>query len=620
TWVKVLWRWGEGVDPPDMEPAWFEVEVADGTQGAAFMSAGPPLVAEVAYRGSGAETVVAQTWPGPPAEFSYTLTGLSPSSGYSVRVRAVGRSGAGPYSNLLAVETQALPINSWSQIHPRSLLLARGGGGLSGPVLGRPHLSDIAQALDSDTSKGDGGYSDPPTEEKQTLPDPREGHSLAAIGEKVYMFGGRSDGHLCTALTGAGTLGDLPATESGDVCVNNYGYSSELWEFSPLSEVWEEKILDDELVGPSPREGHSASVLDGSRMFIFGGRGNGSLGSPSAIHHADLWEIELDPAWKASAYFNSTGGGSKDIPEGEQAFSAVFINDSAPWEDPSFSPMSLASAPSPNNTCVSALSVRLHVEHPCPAQLRLTLYGPGPPFVRRSHNFPPNSLGEPLLLFDGTRSPLIDTCQAGRSDGLIEGVGSSGGGLGPDLVLSDLAPLGLWDRYLQGGGGEDGGVDSNPPGLELSGEGWFKPEEKLLPKFGGAAAGGEWVLGFRDMEADGKNGTLLDWSIDFELRPCRKAGTLRWINRTSPSSLSPPPRANHAAVAFEGNLYISGGRGPSSSSLWDLWRWEGNDTYGSHWTLLGEGPTVPLPPPGPRLHESSGVLSPWGLLAFGGTY
>ena len=74
--------------------------------------------------------------------------------------------------------------------------------------------------------------------------------------------------------------------------------SAELWEFNPAVSTWTEVLVDG--VAPAARDGHTASVA-GSKMVIFGGRGNGSESDPQVGDGTetsllgDEWEIDLDP-------------------------------------------------------------------------------------------------------------------------------------------------------------------------------------------------------------------------------------------------------------------------------------------------------------------------------------
>lgn len=88
---------------------------------------------------------------------------------------------------------------------------------------------------------------------------------------------------------------------------------------------------------------------------------------------------------------------------------------------------------------------------------------------------------------------------------------------------------------------------------------------------------------------------------------------------TSEEHTLPPARVSHAATVVDGSLFVSGGTGKSGALL-DLWRSNNiSATTQSGWTLLAEGPDVPLSSVGPmKPHGASVLVSPWGLLSVGG--
>ena len=90
----------------------------------------------------------------------------------------------------------------------------------------------------------------------------------------------------------------------------------------------------------------------------------------------------------------------------------------------------------------------------------------------------------------------------------------------------------------------------------------------------------------------------------------------RWSNTTSEQHSLPPARVSHTAAVVDGALFVSGGTGKFGVLL-DLWRSNNiSSTTQSGWTLLGEGPDVPLSSFGPmKPHAASVLISPWGLLS-----
>lgn len=58
--------------------------------------------------------------------------------------------------------------------------------------------------------------------------------------------------------------------------------------------------------------------------------------------------------------------------------------------------------------------------------------------------------------------------------------------------------------------------------------GTFKPVDSfLVGRFLGMPAKGEWVLRVLDGVADGSNGTVTEWSLDMEMKPCHWQSALR---------------------------------------------------------------------------------------------
>ena len=151
---------------------------------------------------------------------------------------------------------------------------------------------------------------------KGSVPCARSGHSLSVVGLKAYLFGG------CGRLAGAGsaaTLGDLhvldmsnpdllawapaeastappprsrhSATVVGGDSIAIFGgldgkrRHSDLWVYDTRGKAWREVSSGE---GPAPRAHHCATAV-GSTLYIFGGYGgNGKV-------YGDLWSIDLAP-------------------------------------------------------------------------------------------------------------------------------------------------------------------------------------------------------------------------------------------------------------------------------------------------------------------------------------
>lgn len=94
--------------------------------------------------------------------------------------------------------------------------------------------------------------------------------------------------------------------------------------------------------------------------------------------------------------------------------------------------------------CVTDISVGVQIDHSCTGQLRLTLYGPGPPPGDTSE--PGNTpRAEPAVLFEdynGTDGVSEDVDEFGAAGGS----GSSGGcGDGLAVTFKDSADSGVWE-------------------------------------------------------------------------------------------------------------------------------------------------------------------------------
>ncbi len=107
--------------------------------------------------------------------------------------------------------------------------------------------------------------------------------------------------------------------------------------------------------------------------------------------------------------------------------------------------------------CVSDLSVYVEVDHGCTGQLRLTLYGPGPPpgDARLPENVP---RGEPAVLFvgyngtDGVSEDAAAAAVTGFEAAAATGGSSGGGGCGDGMSASfkDSADDGAWECCGEG--------------------------------------------------------------------------------------------------------------------------------------------------------------------------
>ncbi|CAM9103761.1 unnamed protein product [Laminaria digitata] len=567
-WVEV--EWDKVTDAAvRAEPAWYEVEVSKGRGSDDFYLAAKvdgynPVITPPSSSSRAAGSIST-------AVFKAQIWNLSPTTDYSLRVSAATRSGLGGTSASIGFSTAALSTNRWERVIPLKSRRERGGGGLSGPVLGKPHLGDTDLA----SVQATGAYSDPPTEVRQALPSARSGHSLTAVAGKVYMFGGFSSSRRCSSsVVGSTALGDTPGGAALKDCVGG-STLRRLWEFDPLSSVWTEIVVNSPDV-PSAREGHTATVA-GSKMVVFGGRGVNSTAGPVLL--GEQWEIDLDVSRTVVVQTNA----STAIKEGPPTFIPLTVDESSDEGQ---------------DMCVAGLSLTLDIDHDCIDQLHLTLYGPGPP-TGDANKLENTARAEPAVLFTG--------CDGATSGGCTLSGGSSDGGCtdGLHASFSDSSESGVLQCC----------------GEESPSRGTFKPVDNfLVGRFLGMPAKGEWALRVLDGVADGKNGTVREWSLDMEIKPCDWQSALRWVrNTTSEEHTLPPPRVRHTAAVVDGSMFVSSGTGKFGALL-DLWRSNNiSSATQSGWTLLAEGPDVPLSAVGPmKPHAASVLISPWGVLSVGG--
>jgi len=603
-----------------------------------------------------------------------TVGNLPPLTFLRFRVRAYSRTSFSFFSAALTVATSEPPRNEWTRLWPRRVSEAFRGYGKAAPVVGRPHVStgtqdpqsrsyDPVGPRDDHTRVADG-----PSEATAGLaPSPRRGHTLTTLFGHVYLFRGLTQGYDCSAaVTDTFRFGHTSAGLAADPCRYLPGESDELWRYEPLTNLWRHLLPgqgrwlgnkaesvnanggggsssdDASLLGsfrkPPPREQHTASVVD-NKVLVFGGvasSGDDTWPHQDSIHQPvgselnpefknDLWELdagELSYSFTAHAPSFSTllGNGSStnttsrsqqprhSIPEGGHVFVPLQVNETKELLRSSNSGGSSSTA---RDLCIVDLDVTVSLAHPCTRQVELVLFGPGPN-AHDANYLKPSSRAHSVLLFD-------------HHDGTGSGCG----------------------RDLKGTTFDDDAPESVASCCPSPFEGRFKPVEKLST-FQGLRPGGEWLLGAYDHDADGLKGSVEGWSVTFTLKECDQTFHWRQLNATGvPSSSSsallvPSPRAQHAAIVVGNSVFVFGGRGESKAAggskrsvviLRDLWRldrfpvptWhllsEGDPSNGSgrHSASIRGGVLMSMSQLGSL--ESSGrstVLSPWGLLAFGG--
>lgn len=123
------------------------------------------------------------------------LTALSPGEVYSVRVCPVFNRGRGLCSTVTSFTTLTMAADTyWEAVWPRRLATVANGRGLAAPVLQRPHLDLGVEVFGARASLNPLRVTDPATSLTPVLPSARRGHSMSAVQDQVFMFGGRTDG------------------------------------------------------------------------------------------------------------------------------------------------------------------------------------------------------------------------------------------------------------------------------------------------------------------------------------------------------------------------------------------------------------------------------------------
>jgi Galactose oxidase, central domain len=173
------------------------------------------------------------------------------------------------------------------------------------------------------------------TELNTNRPAARRGHTLCVVDEEIILFGGfggseRKSRRLSDAWaldpnsltwtridheSAAGDELPWPAGRADHTCVGlgrkmvlfggmtNSGCVSDLWEFDPNGRRWTQLEFSKQpdpsgpqfeaaaaVVGPARRHAHVAVAFRGTRIFLWGGRGQ------SAKDREDMWFVFLDPS------------------------------------------------------------------------------------------------------------------------------------------------------------------------------------------------------------------------------------------------------------------------------------------------------------------------------------
>ena len=211
--------------------------------------------------------------------------------------------------------------------------------------------------------------------------------------------------------------------------------------------------------------------------------------------------------------------------------------------------------------CVEDVEVEVHVQHSCAKELVVSLMGPG------------DRLGSDTDM-------RVETVLFSRQDSV--GIGTCGEGL-HGTRFDDHADVAIYECC-------------HAPFV-----GRFRPWESMR-KYHGHEVKGTWTLKLYDAVDNENEGSLVSWKLHFKLLPCEPK--VRW--RQLPSG--PPARHSHTAAVVDGAMFVHGGY--DFQYLQDMWRFDFGDEA---WTQLSSVPHEPS-----RLSGVSSLMTPWGILRFGG--
>ncbi|OQR92868.1 fibronectin type III domain-containing protein [Achlya hypogyna] len=453
----------------------------------------------------------------------FTIDALSPATDYVVRVKALTPHNHGSYVGPVPATTAAAPENLWRMVPPQQLLQGNVGGGVR--------------------------RVDAPTAGSQSSPSARRGHSLAAIDDYVYLFGGFGPGYACQR----GNTG---------ICATVLQENNELWRYHARTQTWLQLLVP---YGPSPREKHSAVVLDGA-MVVFGGRQLQPDGSATIFN--DLWQL-TGASVQSIITSNVSTGQNLPIADGMDLWTTA-----------------IAGA---DNTasCLAAMAVTLVLQHACPSTLEIGLYGPGP------DTFSP--------LQQDTVTGVAVTAEATWSTDTYEQATVGNARVTPPDPKTRGHRIELFAVA---------NATVCTPGTTTLVFNSATPPLQSFSKFLHLPAGGVWTLQIHDRVRDGQAGVLLSWNMSWTLTPC--VPSYQWLNVSSGIRGTPPPaRYQHSAVVAGQSMFVFGGK--AALDLSDLYRLDYVPGSASNaW--------VPLTPVGlQRYYQLAGgllYLSPYQALVF----
>ncbi|EJK67167.1 hypothetical protein THAOC_11836, partial [Thalassiosira oceanica] len=372
-------------------------------------------------------------------------------------------------------------------------------------------------------------------------------------------------------------------------------------------------------VRPTPRRGHSLSVVDGS-VYIFGGATTICMceDDSQGEDRCELQDVYSDELWRldtATGEFNQlkpppgslwpgpreqhsatvlangdvlviggvtseVGGGSKSLllndahvlsnPErtASHRYRGVDVDVRLPQgEITEHALLTVPSRDEEEEMCIHELEMGLQMDHGCPRSIE---------HVRLGH-VDSSGIQRGVKVLVASTESLRGGCEYSFID----------------LRLSDGADEWILD------------------GLKFPMKGTFRPANSLFGTFRGIPLEGTWSVAIAQSEKldlGGKhdNSTLVGWELSFVTKPCYPSA--KWTTLEVPTDFK--PRRLHTAVAVEDSVFVVGG--VSNQYLEDVWRY---DRVLSRWVELKSAPSEGKSP----RHGQAGMLTPGGaVIAFGG--
>ncbi|KAE8899194.1 hypothetical protein PF005_g10179 [Phytophthora fragariae] len=489
-----------------------------------------------------------------------TISGLSPTTAYRFQVKPLQLDGHGVFSDVVTLRMPPKPANTWQRC--------------------------VTRSLDAEATRAGMRVTNAPPLIRR--PSARRGHSLTAMDNFLYVFGGLAKSYECNRAH------KIPCL----LRQRPRAVSNELWRYDLLTETWWQ--VPQPTVLPPPREKHSMAVVS-DRLLLFGGRqtdvsdaNDASTWGPQALN--DLWELSVSSttAKQTSVSLDTHQPASLAIPDGGRVLALGTKSVSSSGEQ----------------LCVMNVSVTVQVTHACPQKLWMQLFGPGPatfPGRQQSVHFPVDSQARETTWSDsqGLKSFQGDH----RVTGTAPNTRSFPVLLRSPSEAADKIPCSSGTQKLS---------------FVSSGSSSRTPLE-ALSVFHQLPVAGNWTLELADTAADSFVGTLDSWDVAFDVEPCVPAFT--WTNLSALSTGSAPaPRFGHSVVVFESSIFVFGGtRGGTGLDLNDLYRLDYTPSVAfgvaptAKWTQLAsltdsDSPSIAER----RVHVGrAALLTPYELLAVG---